>query len=155
MAIRYQPEHPDRAFPLDAFTTDPGDALASKAWGLFVVGGLGLFFWWFGAGLIVRGLPRPHRLALTWLPVLLLPWWGHELDRVLGRLLPEAGELARSAVGTFASSAAVPAAGPVEWAEAQSHVWTPARSEFADLLARIDLSAPGPRRRMSTAPGRR
>jgi hypothetical protein len=142
--VRYLPGEPERAFPLTAFDTVAGDELATKAFALLMFGAVALLAWWFGAGLIVRGLPRRHRQALTWLPLLLLPWWGARLERTLAGIVPGEGELVRSALVNFSSPVALPLAGPVVWADVGREVWSLQRSEFADLLAAVDLARPEP-----------
>lgn len=142
--VRFLPGEPERAFPLTAFDTVAGDELAIKAFPLLMFGAVALLAWWFGAGLIARGLPRRQRQALTWLPLLLLPWWGPHLERALAGIVPGEGEWVRSALVNFASPVAVAVSGPVAWSDSGLEVWSPQRSEFADLLAAIDLGPPAP-----------
>ena len=144
-ALRYDPRDPADAMP-DAFVAAKRNPANAPAWfGAVLLLGAGAWLWLFGMRTLMFGLPRLPMVFAAALPLLLLPWWGERMPRVLARIQPDVAGIVADMVADLDLTGRLVASSPADAQLARGGErlrWRVGEGRSADTIGRITFASP-------------
>jgi hypothetical protein len=144
--LKFDPATPDRVFAADALQHLPprGGGGWAELFSALIMLVPSLPLWIIGSRLVARDLPVRHRHFATWVPLLLLPWWGTHYVDAMDRYVPDGRAIEREVRKALGPMQVLPAS--------ESLATAPTRtlrlrldagsSRFATWLEGLNLASP-------------
>jgi hypothetical protein len=144
--LKFDPATPDRVFAADALQHLPprGGGGWAELFSALIMLVPSLPLWIIGSRLAARDLPVRHRHFATWVPLLLLPWWGSHYVDAMDRYVPDGRVIEREIRKALGPMQVLPASESLATAPPRTLRLRldSASSRFASALEGVDLAPP-------------
>lgn len=143
--LRYDPRDPAGAMPAAVVDARRSPANAGGWAGSLLLLAAGTWLWLHGMRLLMFGLPRTAMMFAAALPLLLLPWWGERMPRVLARVQPQVAEIVGDMVADIDLTGRLVASSPADAQLARGGErlrWRVGDGAYAGSIGRIAFAPP-------------